>query len=196
VRPPSKDKVQQVLKRLEQELYRIVRGAWQDWIQVSQLKTTKFSRTRANWVWDRMIYRACEAFSEDLGIRCVERFNSASFIVDNDVLFRFKKGDFKGLSHNVQTQLALAFHDHSITLFDDIDFMRVEVVYVLNQLETQIERVCVVGRDKADVIWAYDIVPHRGTVEEIPTVEVEKTPPEQLVQIRETMEDVKVINRD
>lgn len=196
MRPPAKDKIEQVLKRLEQELYGIVRGAWQDWVQVSQLKTTKFSRTRANWVWDRMIYRACEAFSQVLGIRCVERFNSASFIVDNDVLFRFKKGDFRGLSHNVPTQLALAFHDHSIPLFDDIDFARVEVVYVLNQLETQIERVCVVGRDRLTVIWAYDIMSQRGMVEEFPTVEVERTSPEQLVQIRDAREDIKVINRE
>jgi hypothetical protein len=189
VTAPIRDDVEKVLKRIEPELYEIVKGAWQDWLESSEVGRTRFTRTRANLVWDRMVDRAFEKFSQDPNIAYIIQFHTVKFIVGNHVLFRFKKGDLKGLSHNFQTQLALAFHDHNTLLFGD--FARVEVVYVLNELETQIKRVCVVARNNDTVLWVYDIMPQNAVIEDFPMAPIQRTSPEELVQVRDEEKVVK-----
>lgn len=192
---PIKEDVERTLKRIEPELFKIVQGAWGDWQEMSEKWRTTFPRTRANWVWDRMINRAYSVFSQGTGIKFIEQFNTVSFIIDNNVLFRFKKGDIKGISHNYPTQLALAYHNHDEMLFfPDMDLSRVEVVYALNenQTQTEIERICIVARKRNQILWAYDIKPQVIAIEEIPITPIQRISPEDLVQVREVKEDSKI----
>jgi hypothetical protein len=190
---PIQENVERALKRIEPDLYSIVEGAWGDWLKVSGEWRTRFSRTRANLVWDRMICRAFDVFSSDPDIKFIERFNTVSFILDDHILFRFKKGDIKGLSHNYPTQLALAYHNHNIPLFPDVNWSRVEIVYSLdeNKTQTTIERICVVARKNDKILWGYDIKPQVVPVEEIP-VATQRISTEDLVQVRKGKEDSKI----
>ena len=79
------------------------------------------------------------------GVRIINGHETFKFLLDDQVLFRFKKGNEAGLSVNVPTQLALAFHNHNQDLLGLADVHRVEVVYQLNWLETEIFDVIVVG---------------------------------------------------
>ena len=117
-----------------------MRGAWDDWLKSSEYGKSRFTRTRACVVQERIIDRAFRVFPSS--IKPIEKNNTVSFIKDNQVLFRFKKADPKYFTHNVQTNLALAFHNHqkSFPEFGEIDFARVEVVYVLDKTETEIQQ--------------------------------------------------------
>jgi hypothetical protein len=97
------------------------------------------------------------------------------FIIGDRVLFRFKKGNQNGLSSNVATTQALAFHDPQENLPGIPDLIRVEAVYVLNDLATGIESLHVVRRSRARVAWSYQLglptadnvvtIDHRHTIE-------------------------------
>jgi hypothetical protein len=178
---PLEENVLKVLKYIERDLYDIVTGAWQDWLKCSEFGRTRFSRTRANIVWERMIDRAYQVFSGDKRIDFIERNNTVFFVVDNRILFRFKKGDFSGLSHNYPTQTAIDFNDHDILLFDDVDLSRVEIGYVLDKSEIQIETVSIVARNDLKVLWSHEILP-QGIVIEAPIPSATKTPTEPLVE--------------
>ena len=80
------------------------------------------------------------------------------FLVRNTVLFRFKKADETGRSSNVATQLALAFHNHEQDLSGLPEVQRVEVVYKLNRLETQVDDICVVARNGDQIAWEYSLL--------------------------------------
>jgi hypothetical protein len=181
---PTKEVVLNELQYIQHDLYNIVVGAWQDWLKCSEFGRTRFSRTRANIVWERMIDRAYEALSDDSNIEFIERNNTVFFVANNCVLFRFKKGDITGLSHNYPTQTAIDFHDHSSPLFEDMFFSRVEVVYALNNSELQVEKVFIIARDDEKIIWHHELLP-RGVVVNIPTIPIEpqKTTPEPLVEV-------------
>jgi hypothetical protein len=182
---PNKDEVENVLKPVESDLFKIVHGAWQDWLQSSEVGRVRFPRTRANIVWDRMIDRALEVLPSKPGVRFIYHYQTVSFVAQERVLFRFKKGDEKGLSGNFPTQLSLAYHDHStnIELFGPVDLLRVQVVYVVNALETDLEDVLVVARDGGKVAWTYGIMPVFDADEEFPRTAVQRTSPDQLVRI-------------
>lgn len=191
---PKKSKVKTVLEPYHPILAEITLGAWEDWRSSSECGRTIFSRTRANIIFDRMISRAREVFSGMPSIRIVERVGTEYFVADDQVLFRFKKGNVLGLSGNVRTQLSLAFHDHDQrSLFDHLDLDRVEVVYTLNKLETKIANILVVGRDGYDLAWAYSIIPEADVIVDAPFAPVAPvTPPELLVRLRDGDEALKV----
>jgi hypothetical protein len=184
LKAPIESEVKEILKPIESALAQIPLGAWQDLLESSEFGRIRFTRTVANLVWDRMIDRAFNAFSQNPSIGYIIRHHTVLFTMDNRVLFRFKKGDCKGLSHNFQTSLALAYHDHTIPLFGDMNLTRVEVVYVLDEMETSIDRVCIVARDGADILWAYDIKSKDGAGEVSPMPPPARIPPERLVTPR------------
>ena len=180
---PIESDVRRIFSRIIPILLTIGRGAWQDWLTSSEAGRTRFSRTRAAVVWERMIDRAITAFDAIPGIRHIEKFQTVSFIIDDYVLFRFKKADSNYLSRNIQTKLALAFHDPNARFpyFENMDFIRVEVVYILNKLETELQGIYVVARQGRKTLWHYDIGVPEATAKEFPE-SVRRTPAEDLVQ--------------
>lgn len=167
---PNKEEVKNHLSKIEPDIHQIVLGAWKDWQDSTESKRARFPRTRANIVWDRMIDRALDLFARFKEIKVVTYQNQTySFIINDSVLFRFKKGNPKGLSQNYPTQLALAFHDHAQKLlFKGIEYSRVEIVYILNELETQIKNIQVIARNKNQILWGYNIQKPQNNIDELP----------------------------
>ena len=155
---PSEATVRPVLDEISEQIVSAIRGAWEDWLASDRNGVWRYKRSRANFVWEQIIERANNALLGDDAVHVIDGHETMKFLVRDTVLFRFKKADETGRSSNVATQLALAFHDHDEDLFGLPEVQRVEVVYKLNRLETQIDDICVVARNGDQIAWEYSLL--------------------------------------
>lgn len=155
---PLKEIVQPLIDKYREPIVTAILGAWDDWMESPYSGIWRYNRSRANFVWEQIIGRALPAFDGLSGVHIIEGHATCKFLLEDRVLFRFKKGNHVGLSTNIPTQLSLAFNDHEQDLFGLPDVHRVEVVYQLNWLQTKISNVLVVGRDNNEVIWTYSLL--------------------------------------
>lgn len=165
---PNQDVVEDVLSPFSDVIVDVFRQSWQDWIDSGFQSTWEFKRTRANFVWAQMAIRAKEVFEHYPDVRIIEENETLKFLVSDTVLFRLKKGDKSGLTANIKTQLVLAYHDHDVDLFGFPEIHRVDIVYVLNTLETDIYEILVVGRDGDRVEWTFSLLSSGEGVVELP----------------------------
>lgn len=155
---PAREAVEPELAGLSQQIVDIVQGAWSDWIKSPHTGVWRCKRSRANFVWEQMIERAHTMFAGECKVRILNGNETFSFLVNDTVLFRFKKADDAGLTSNFPTFAALAFHEHDRDLFGLPEVARVEVAYTLNKLETKVTDVIVVGRNGKQVAWSYSLL--------------------------------------
>ena len=165
---PREDCVQPIITQHSERIVAAVLGAWDDWLTSPHPGIWRCKRSRANFVWEQIIERAHLAFNGLPGVRIIGSNETFKFLLDDQVLFRFKKGDESGLSANVSTQLSLAFHDHDKDLLGLPEVQRVDIVYQLNQLETDITDVIVVARDGDLVVWFYSLLNSVAAVTPLP----------------------------
>ena len=163
-------------------------GAWQDWLSFRLGGSWRCNRSRANFVWEQIIDRAIKAVTGMPGVRYPRANETFTFIIDAGVVaFRFKKADEEGVSANLPTQTALAFHDHQMRLPGIQASNRVEVVYQLDALETQIEDILVVARDGDHVLWHYSLLPAKTAA--MPTASTPPTSPPRLRVVSDEKQD-------
>jgi hypothetical protein len=134
----------------------VVEGSWSDWSKNALASQVQHRRVRANVVWNQFIARAKREFPLGGDIR-VEVMKGWEGLLFKGVAFvRFKKASKALFTSNYQTSQAVAFHDaHQDLLGNGI--CRVELVYVLDRSETEIERICLVQRHKRYVAWTLDL---------------------------------------
>ena len=166
---PPKEAIQPILDNLREPIVAAVLGAWDDWIASPYLGVWRCKRSRANFVWEQIIDRAHVAFAEEPSVRVIDGQETFKFLIEDSVLFRFKKGDDAGVTANIPTQIALAFHDHGQDLFGLPEVYRIEVVYQLNMLETEVVDVLVVARDGNAIAWSYSLLDSGDGVVPLPT---------------------------
>jgi hypothetical protein len=134
----------------------IVQSAWSDWLEGTIAAQMQHKRVRANIVWNQLIAHAKRRFDGRSGI-CVKTLAPWDGVLIGDGIFvRMKKADQKLLSRNYPTQSALAFVDQTQDLFGGI--ARLELVYLLDDSETSIERIVLVQRHKNSVAWLIDLL--------------------------------------
>ena len=155
---PSETTVRPILDEIHEQVVSAIREAWEDWLASDFNGVWRCKRSRANFVWEQIIERANNALLDHDAVHVIDGHETMKFLVRDIVLFRFKKADETGRSSNVATQLALAFHDHEQDLFGLPEVQRVEVVYKLNRLETQIDDICVVARNGDQIAWEYSLL--------------------------------------
>ena len=172
---PVKSDVEQVLKPFSPAIVDIMRGAWSDWRASPYPALWEHKRTRANFVWAQMVVRARDTFQDNPSIHIIERNETLKYLADDLVLFRLKKGDGNGISANIPTQEVLIFHDHEQNLLGLPEVQRVDIVYQLNRLETEIRDIIVVARDEGHVVWTYSLLERADSVEALPIPEAEPT---------------------
>ena len=139
-------------------------------------------RSRACLVHDFIVQRAIAAFTGDAAVRTIRRDETAKFVFAGQVALRFKKADDNGLGSNIKTEATLDFVEQQQELPGIPNVHKIEVVYILNRLQTQIERVVVVARDGDVRLWNYVIAP--ATTAEIVPLPVAKPQPEPGARIR------------
>jgi hypothetical protein len=176
--------VRSVLAPYETKLFRAVHDAWDEWKALELGGRLLFpARSRACLVHDFMVQRACAAFSGDSAVRVIRRDETAKFVFADQVLLRFKKADDTGLGSNIETQATLNFVEQQQELPGIPNVHKVEAVYILNKLSTQIERIVVVARDGDVRLWDYVIAP--ATTAEIVTLPlVGKSQPERGAKVK------------
>jgi hypothetical protein len=152
--------VRQVLRSYEEPIFNVVHGAWSDWRELPLGGRLLFpGRTRACLVHDFMVQRAIACWAGDSAVRVIRRDETAKFVIADQVVLRFKKADDRGLGSNIPTQASLEFTEQQYELPGMPDVHKIEVVYALNRLQTQIDRVVVVARDGEVLLWEYAIAP-------------------------------------
>jgi hypothetical protein len=152
--------VRSVLAPYETRLFQAVHGAWNEWKALELGGRLLFpARSRACIVHDFIVQRASAAFSGDPAVRVILRDETAKFVFADQVLLRFKKADDSGLGSNIETQSILSFVEQQQELPGIPNVHKVETVYILNKLSTQVERVVMVARDGDVRLWDYVIAP-------------------------------------
>lgn len=151
--------------------------------------------TRASIVWENMIEKAIELFDGEPGVRIVPHHDTYSFIFDDTVLVRFKKAAVSLRTSNVQTELACLFHDHAADLFGFSGLQRVEVVYVVNRFETDLDWIGVVARQDDSVLWNYELAPEFAPVL-VPLPAPARADTASLAKLKETAKGKKQVKKE
>lgn len=159
----TEKKARDLLGEFNDAIAAICKGAWDDWMH-ADLKHWRCNRTRAGFVWEQMIERAHQAFVGNERFYIHRLNESYLFVLDGAVAFRFKKSDQDGRTSNVPTQASLAFHDPEQTLPGIPEVSRVEVGYVLNDLQSAIADIRVVGRANGQERWSFSLMPRADIV--------------------------------
>lgn len=124
--------------------------------------------TRAHLIWEHSVNNAIDAFDVDSGVHVVQHHDTASFIMDDTVLLRFKKADIQLKTRNYPTLLAKLFHRHENDLFGHEGHHRVEVAHIFNRFETDLDWIGVVARDNKNVLWNFELGAGSAIVERLP----------------------------
>lgn len=174
---PNQTIVKPIIDEIRDEIVAAIHEAWDDWMASDHVAVWRCKRSRANFVWEQIIDRAHTTLLSLDCVHIIEATETMKFLIQDQVLFRFKKADDSGRTANVATQMAMAFHDHDQDLFGLPEVQRVEVVYKLNKLETAIADICVVARDGNAVSWEYSLLDADVVVAPLPMPEPETVRP-------------------
>jgi hypothetical protein len=137
------------------KIYRAFDMAWADWVQ-DQARYPRWPRTRACMLFERLTIHLQNLFIDDPGMHFTFHDETVKIIVDQKLMIRCKKADGRGLGHNVPTDANDLFCDQG-TLAFAAPFDKIEIVYVVNNLGTEISKVLVQARDGETRLWAYEI---------------------------------------
>lgn len=150
------DDAHQIVHPYFDDFRSIVADAWTDWRHGAIASQMQHKRVRANFVWNQLIAHAKRRFDGNSKIQVETLKNWDGVLVDGKVFVRMKKGTHELLSRNYPTQAALAFHDQIQDLFGGI--VRLELLYVLDETEVDIERIALIQRHKKSVAWVIDLL--------------------------------------
>lgn len=156
---------EQAITPFTEDLVHIVQTAWIDWRDGPFAAQMQRKSVRAMMVWNQMITHAKRRFDGRDGIR-VETFAPwEGILLGTNVFIRMKKADEKLLSRNYPTRSALAFIDQTQDMFGGI--VRLELVYLLDDSETSVDRIVLVQRHKKSVVWMIDLLGEKPMAQNI-----------------------------
>ncbi len=157
--PTYEDSRRVISPQREQLLAWAVQAAWTDWQDCpSRGRYSRWPRTRANMLFERLADRLVEAFRGDDGVRFVFADETIKVILDELVVLRMKKGNGEGLGDNITTQAVLAFVEAQQEIPGLNGLWKLEGVYILNRLQTGIADVILQARDGQMKLFSYSIL--------------------------------------
>lgn len=167
---PDQSRVKELLNPHNDAVVAVISTAWARW-EKNPERAQLYRRARACLVHNYMMLDAIPNLPEDDRIKPVEGQETALFLISDELVIRFKKGNEKGLTSNIGTQAVLEYNDpeESLSLLGLPDLIRVDVAYVLNDLQTMVQDVLVVARDNDKVAWSYSIL-ERAEGAGVPTI--------------------------
>lgn len=149
-----------MLRPFFQDLGKVVHSAWGDWRANQVAPQMQHKRVRANIVWNQLIAHARRQFDgrTDVRVEVIKDWNGV--LIKDSIFIRMKKGSEKLYSRNYPTQSALAFHDQIQDLFGGI--YRLELLYILDRSEMEIDRIVLIQRHKQSVVWCIELDDKNG----------------------------------
>jgi hypothetical protein len=157
--------------------------SWNDWWNSGdRKKLSRWSRTRANNIFEYLATHLIEAFADDSGARFIFQRETFKLILDNRLIIRFKKTGHNGMGSCIDTQENMNFEDPQMEFPGFPKVQKVEVDYVLNVTETGLAEIIVLARNGDKKTWSYGINPSSGA-KVLPLIQPEPpfTPIEDLV---------------
>ncbi len=161
---PTKLEVQKILSPYHTRIRAVVDRAWDEWRSVEAHRSGKgygpvmYSRTMANFMFDAIARNAHAEFGPDASIHVRVESQTIKFFYGGRVVARYKKGNGNKLGQNILTQAVLSFINQDAVLPGlPPETIKVEFVWVPNDLGTKIESVLVVARHENTLLWRYDI---------------------------------------
>lgn len=171
---PTKDKARDTFGPYHDLIWRIVHEAWAEWRTVQALRAEHgiapplYRRTIANDVFDAIARRAIPAFGAEPRVTVNVEAQTFKIFVGG-LVARFKKGGEDKLGRNVPTQSAMAFMEADRVLPGiPPETAKVEIIWLPNDIWTQVETLLVIARDGDELIWEYEIDDPRASAEIIP----------------------------
>jgi hypothetical protein len=169
---PTKDKARDILGPYHALIWRIVHEAWDEWRTVQRLRVENdmppllYSRSIANYVFDAVARRAIPAFGAEPRVTVKIEAQTFKIFVGGLLAARFKQGGDDRLGRNIPTQSAMAFMDADGVLpGTSPETAKVEIVWLPNDIRTQIETLLIIARDGDKLIWDYEIEDPRESAE-------------------------------
>lgn len=160
---PAKSDIEAALSAYHPLLRSIFDDAWAEWCAVKKFREKSdfgpvvYSRTISNYMFDAIARRAVPRLSEEASVMVVAGAQTFKAHI-NGVLVRMKKGGKDKLGSNQPTFAALAFEDAD-QCFPGFppETPKVELIWVPNDIWTQIGQLLVVARDGDKLKWKYEI---------------------------------------
>ncbi|KQZ19059.1 hypothetical protein ASD50_05975 [Mesorhizobium sp. Root552] len=170
---PDEAVVRRVLAQNERDV-RIrfcIEKAWEDLkLKYTDMAWWRRKSTTRAIMWENSVQSVLAELSGDNGIRSVPHDDTISFIADDLVRFRLKKAALSLFTSNFPTPLAGLFHTHEADLFGHAGHHRVEIVHVFNRFQTALDWIGVVGREKKEILWKFELPRGGASIEALPPV--------------------------
>lgn len=161
---PTKSEVLEILSPYHTRIRAVVDKAWEEWRSVDIHRTANgfgpilYPRTMANFMFDAIARNAHVEFGPDASIHVKVEPQTIKFFYGGRVVARFKKGNGNKLGQNILTQAVLAFTSQEAVLPDlPPETIKVEFIWLPNELGTQVDSVHVVARHKNSLLWSYEV---------------------------------------
>lgn len=153
----SPEQCETALSKYYRELSKIPYEAWNEWKVSSVAQRMAHKSVRAMNVWNNMVGLAEDRFADQaLGnTDWVKLGHQNGLLLEGKFFVRLKKGDTQLKSKNYPTQSALKFHDQETDLFGGL--CRLELIYVLDKHEMNVDQVALVQRHKGQVVFVRDL---------------------------------------
>tara|TARA_R110002124_G_scaffold16882_6_gene71413 strand:- start:19069 stop:19659 length:591 start_codon:yes stop_codon:yes gene_type:complete len=159
---PDQDEVRRILEPHEETLMGLHLKAWDRLMSNPDWPTLVFASTGSKLMHDFVVQEAAQVLDETPGFHKIGYDNSVRYAVDQRVLFRFKKGNGRGLGSNIDTSANDDFIDAQAETFDMPGAMKVELLWYSNELRTKLDKVVVTARDGKSRLWNYAICEERA----------------------------------
>ncbi|HZG28355.1 MAG TPA: hypothetical protein VE079_07835 [Ensifer sp.] len=193
---PLKEFVQQVLleNNRASNIHAAVHKAWNTAVnRYPERGSWQRKSTFRALVWEEAIRELNSLGFEDSAFKLVSHRDTASFIIEDAVLFRFKHADVSLATSNYPTSEAVAFDDHDVDLYGYRGLQRVELCYVLDEFENEIIWLGISARANGTWMWKIElnsegIVPEA----ELLPLEIEEMDPARLASLKQSSRDSEV----
>ena len=159
----TQDEVRAVLEPYHDVIRQVIDDSWDEWRMVhafrleAKLPPVLYHRTISNYVFDAIARRAIPAFAAKplVNVKVEAQTFKLQF---RGLCARFKKGGADNLGCNIPTEAALAFMETDGLLPGmPPETMKVEIIWLPNDIWTQIDRVLIVARDGDELLWEYEV---------------------------------------
>ena len=163
----SRERAHVALEPYNPDFYAIVHAGHDDWLSLPpEKRLDKDVRCHRCWVWCEMVAEAKRRFDANPNVRIHEEPNTVYFVIDNELIVRFKKMDPDGRSQNIQTQLQLDLRDSQLSLPGIPGKLpTIEVGYVPDEIDLTLDEVVVAHPTSGgEVAWSYSIDDENGTI--------------------------------
>jgi len=157
---PLRDFVQQVLIENERagKMYRAIHRAWRTAVEkYPERARWRRKSTFRGLFWEEAVRELATLTETDADFKLVGHRDTASFILEQSVLFRFKHANVALATANYPTPEAIDFDHHDVDLYGYQGLQRVELCYVLNEFETDIVWVGMASRADGDHLWKIEL---------------------------------------